>query len=187
MTLVALAISLFVVAMGALGVVSPPRLIAFVRRFQTPGGLYTAAALRLVLGAALYLAAPDSRAPDFLHVLGVVIFVAGVITPLFGLDRFRRLLAWWESRGVIFIRAWALVALLFGLGLTYLLVANDSARDDLEVSMAAAGYREPANTFLLWEGVSHYQPEAAWARPCAGTPGPRPAAGCSSPTSTGTC
>ena len=35
-------------------------------------------------------------------------------------------------------------------------VAVDFTRDDLATSMRAAGYRESARTFLLWEGVTNY-------------------------------
>ncbi len=57
MTYVAFALSLFVAAMGALGIVSPPKLLALVRRVLTPGGLYGVAALRLLLGVSLTLRA----------------------------------------------------------------------------------------------------------------------------------
>ena len=122
MTLVALVLSLFVAALGALGVVSPTRLVSLVRYFQTPAGLYVAAALRVVLGVALFFSAPTSRAPEFMRILGVVIIVAGLITPLFGLTRFRRLIDWWLARGPALLRAWAAFAFGFGLLLAYALV-----------------------------------------------------------------
>ncbi len=40
-------------------------------------------------------------------------------------------------------------------------VTTDFAQQDLEVRMAAAGYRERARTFILWEGVTNYLTEAA--------------------------
>jgi methyltransferase (TIGR00027 family) len=40
-------------------------------------------------------------------------------------------------------------------------VASDFAQRDLESGMAAAGYRESARTFVLWEGVTNYLTEAA--------------------------
>ena len=46
--------------------------------------------------------------------------VAGLVTPLFGVERFRRLLDWWASRGPGFLRAWAGFALLFGSMLAFL-------------------------------------------------------------------
>jgi len=123
MTFVALVLSLAVAVLGAIGVASPSRLLAVVRRFQTPAGLYVAMIIRLALGLALFLAAPASRAPDLLRVLGIVIMVAGLITPLFGIERFRRLLDWWAAHGPGFIRLWAACALAFGLLLAYALVA----------------------------------------------------------------
>ena len=121
MTPVALVLSLFIAALGALGVASPSRLLGVVRSLQTPGGLYFAAALRLILGVALFFAAPGSRAPDLLRILGVVVVVAGVLTPLFGLERFRRLLEWWSAQGPIFVRVWGAFALGLGLLLAYAL------------------------------------------------------------------
>jgi hypothetical protein len=122
MAFVALILSLFVAVIGALGVASPARLLRVVRRFQTPRGLYFAAALRLVLGVALFFVAPTSRAPEILRLLSVIIIAAGLVTPFFGLERFRRLLDWWSARGPGFVRAWAGFAFAFGLWLAYALI-----------------------------------------------------------------
>jgi hypothetical protein len=122
MTAIALVFSVFVAALGAVGLVSPSRIRSVERYFQTPAGLYFAAAVRLVMGVAVFFAAPASRAPEILRILGVVIFVAGVITLLLGLERFRGLVAWWSARGSGFVRAWAAVALAFGLLLAYALL-----------------------------------------------------------------
>jgi methyltransferase (TIGR00027 family) len=40
-------------------------------------------------------------------------------------------------------------------------VPIDFTRDELGSTMAAAGYRESARTFILWEGVTNYLTEAA--------------------------
>lgn len=122
MTPIALVLSLFVAVLGAVGLASPSRLLGIVRSFQTPLGLYLAAALRLVLGTAIFFAAPASRAPELLRILGVVIVVAGVITPFFGLERFRKLLDWWSAQGPTFVRAWSGFAFALGLLLAYALV-----------------------------------------------------------------
>jgi hypothetical protein len=121
MTVIALVFSLSVAALGALGVVSPARLINFVRYFQTPSGLYLAAALRVVMGLALFFAAPASRAPEALRILGVFIIAAGVLIPFIGLERFRRFFDWWSALGSTILRAWAAFALGFGLLLSYAL------------------------------------------------------------------
>ena len=122
MTLVALLICLLLSVFGALGVASPSRFVDVVRSFQTPMGLYVVAALRVVLGTALFFAAPTSRAPELIFVVGVVILVQGVITPFFSVERYRRLLDRLSARGSAFIRGWAALALAFGLSLAYAVV-----------------------------------------------------------------
>ncbi|HYE34030.1 hypothetical protein [Methylocaldum sp.] len=119
MTAVALILSLMVAGLGALGVVSPQRLLDLVRRFETPAGLYIAAAFRLILGLALLLAASDSRAPNVVRILGIVIFVTGLVTPLIGIERFQRLIEWWSGQGLGFMRTWAGLTLAFGMFLAY--------------------------------------------------------------------
>ena len=122
MTLVALIICLLTSAFGAWGIASPSRLLGVVRYFQTPVGLYFAAGIRVLLGVALLFAAPTSRAPGLIFILGIAIIVIGFITPFFGLERFRRLLDWWSAKGSAFIRGWAVLALVFGLSLAYAIV-----------------------------------------------------------------
>ena len=122
MAIVALILSLFVAAVGVLGIISPLRLLGIVRQFQRPAGLYAAAILRFVLGGALLLAAPTSRASEAVRILGIIIFVSGLVTPLFGLERFRRLINWWSERGPFFKRVWAGFALAIGLFLAYAVV-----------------------------------------------------------------
>ncbi len=116
---VALAFSILVAVVGAVGIVVPASLLTIARPFLTPAGLYAAAGLRLVLGTALFLSAPTSRAPQALRILGVVIFVAGLVTPLVGVERARAIVEWWAVQGSPFMRVWAVVALAFGLFLTY--------------------------------------------------------------------
>jgi hypothetical protein len=119
MSALVVVVGLLITAMGLLGIAAPGRLIHFVKSVQTPAGLYSAAGLRVLLGVALWFAAPASRAPDALRILGVVVLVAGIVTPFFGLKRSRKLLEWWWSRGAGFIRVWACFAAAFGLLLIY--------------------------------------------------------------------
>ena len=119
MLILAFVLSLSVVVLGALGIVSPMMLLGVVRKFESPAGIYAAAALRIMLGVALFLSAPTSRVQEVVRILGIIIFVVGILTPLFGIERFRRLLNWWSERGPSFMRVWAGFALGFGLFLAY--------------------------------------------------------------------
>ncbi len=116
MTLVALVLSLLIAAFGAVGVVSPTRFIAVVRSFETPAGLYLAGAIRVVFGIALYFSAPASRAPELMRVLGIVITVVGVATPLLG--RSRRATRVLSGTGLD-VRGWACLAVVLGLLLAF--------------------------------------------------------------------
>ena len=119
MLILAFVLSLSVVVLGALGIVSPMMLLGVVRKFESPAGIYAAAALRIMLGVALFLSAPTSRVQEVVRILGIIIFVIGIITPLIGIERFRRLFNWWSERGPHFMRVWAGFALGFGLFLAY--------------------------------------------------------------------
>ena len=119
MLILAFVLSLSVVVLGALGIVSPMMLLGVVRKFESPAGIYAAAALRIMLGVGLFLSAPTSRVQEVVRILGITIFVMGIITPLFGIERFRRLLNWWSERGPVFRRVWAGFALGFGFFLAY--------------------------------------------------------------------
>ena len=121
MRLVALAFGALIAVLGAIGIVAPFWLFAIARSFDTPIGLYAASGLRLIVGAILFLVAPRSRTPTALRVLGVVTFVAGLITPFFGVDRVRRVLEWWSASGAGFQRAWAAFAIALGVFLIWAL------------------------------------------------------------------
>ena len=115
MTLIALVISLLVAAMGAFGLVFPLKLLAFARRFESRIGLWTAGALRMVFGLVLFLSAPTSHAPEILRIVGVIIFVVGLITPMTGVRRTRQILNGLATRGPVAMRSLAGIALVIGL------------------------------------------------------------------------
>ena len=119
MATVALALSILVVALGTLGVVSPQRLADLARRLLNPGGLVLAAVIRILFGVVLVFAAPTSRAPEFVRVIGIMSLVAGGMTPLLRVDQHRKVLDWWTARGSGFMRIWSAIALVIGFVLAY--------------------------------------------------------------------
>lgn len=94
-----------IIIIGVAGAVAPDRLIATAQYVLTPAGLYTIAALRVVMGLVLILAAPVSRAPTALRIIGGVILVSGLATPAFGLDRSRAVADWAANQGTVLLRS----------------------------------------------------------------------------------
>ena len=99
MPTVALILSILVAVLGGWGFVSPQKLADLTRRFLTPGGLFLAAVIRILFGLVFVFAAPHSRAPELVRVIGVISRVAGVMTPLLRVDQHRKILGWWVDGG----------------------------------------------------------------------------------------
>lgn len=110
----ALLVALLVMLIGIVGVVAPDRLITVGRFVLTPFGLYAIAALRIGMGLVLILVASTSRAPKALRAIGAVVVVAGLATPLFGVERARGVADWAAAQGPPFLRT--IAGLLFALG-----------------------------------------------------------------------
>ena len=123
MTVIALVFSVLVAALGVMGLVSPSTLLRLEEYSRRSPARYLASAVRLLMGTALFFAAPASRTPLVLRYLGVFIFVTGVITLFFGPERFQRLVDWWSAHGPRFARIWAALALALGIFLAYALVS----------------------------------------------------------------
>jgi len=111
---------------GAVGVVAPSMLAALASAFHGLLGLALAAVLRLVLGTALFVAAPQSRAPYAFSALGAAIFAVGVLTPLIGVTRFDALVDWWATLDPLVARAWSACALAIGTAITYGIIPRDA-------------------------------------------------------------
>jgi len=117
--LFAMAIGFIIAGIGVFGVAAPSVFLEFGRSLQTPNVLYIIAAVRIIFGAVLLWVAPVSRTPKTLRVLGVLIVTAGVLTPFIGAERSHAMLDWWSTQGSLFTRAWAGVAVVFGLFIVY--------------------------------------------------------------------
>ncbi len=115
MPLIALWISLLIAVTGALGIFFPEKLLAFTRLFENRSALWSAGVFRILYGLALFFSAPTSNAPETLRIVGVIIFLAGLVTPFVGIKRVHKLLNWWEARGLLFIRIWSGTACVIGL------------------------------------------------------------------------
>lgn len=112
----------FVMLVGVWGVLAPSRMVDFVKRFGSKGGLVFAVVVRVIVGLALWFAAPSSRAPLLLQVLAVLAIVAAVALPLMGLERFKALLLWWTKLSPAKQRLNSLVAVAFGAAILWALL-----------------------------------------------------------------
>lgn len=119
MKLLVMVIGLLIAAMGILGIAAPSVPLQFARSLLTPSALYIVAVIRVCFGLLLMWVASGSRAPIALRVLGVLIVIAGVITPFFGVERSRAVLDWWSSQGTAFMRVGMGFAVVFGLFVVY--------------------------------------------------------------------
>lgn len=98
----AFVIALVLFALGVAGSFVPSSLVWVGRHSLAPGAFYLIAAIRIVFGVALVVAASGSRAPRVIRLLGYVVVIAGLATALVGLvamDRARALIEWGLQHG----------------------------------------------------------------------------------------
>jgi hypothetical protein len=122
MRLLVLLFALFAGTMGVLAMLFPTQANHVARLFRDRGGLYAATAIRLVFGAAILFAANASRAPMTLRIFGALILITGLLVPVLGLERHRRMLDWWLESGRTIQVAWGLLALAISAFLVYSVV-----------------------------------------------------------------
>jgi hypothetical protein len=104
MRMVGIIVGVLIACAGVLMVVEPQLLLSFGRAVITPRGLYIVAAVRVVLGLVLFCIASASRLPRTLRVVGVIVVLAGLATPWFGVTRSLAVFNWWESAGLLCLR-----------------------------------------------------------------------------------
>lgn len=118
--IVVLAFGVAVCLLSVWGIVVPDKMMSFVYgALEKDWGIHLAVFLRLVLGAALVIAAPDSRFPLVFEILGWIAIVAAVTLVFMGRTRLRKLVAWFEHMPMPLIRVWLLFAIAFGALLVY--------------------------------------------------------------------
>ena len=101
-------VALFTVVLAVVGLVSPDSVTAVRRHnFATPTGLYTAGAVRLVMGLVVILAATASRAPKTLRLLGALMCMQGLSATILGPEHARTVLEWETMRPAL-LRAGAI-------------------------------------------------------------------------------
>jgi hypothetical protein len=109
-----LAVAVFTVVIGVVGLVSPDRLTSIRQHnFATPTGLYTAGGVRVAMGLVVILGATASRAPKTLRLLGALMCMQGLSATILGPEHARTVVQWETMRPAL-LRAGAVVALASG-------------------------------------------------------------------------
>ena len=112
--------AIFVIAAGLAALVAPDRVMGLRSLAETQGGLLGFAVLRVAIGVVLIMTAPRSRTPRTLQVAGAVVLLAGLLTPLFGVERTRAVLAWEAAHGgTAWLRVGGALAVAIGGFLTF--------------------------------------------------------------------
>jgi hypothetical protein len=124
----ALLIGVLMVCLGVTGLAMPVLLFEAARAAQWPPLLYVAAAVRIVIGIVLFLAAPRSRASTALSVVAVIIFTSGLLTPFLGASAAQLILDSWNAFGAITVRAFATFAIAVGALIIYAVAPSPSAK-----------------------------------------------------------
>lgn len=107
--------SVLIVALGSYGLISPSRIVAFVRGFQAGLGVWVCFAIRLAFAIALWFAAPSSATPLAFRSLALVALLGAVALPAMGAARFAEFVQWWSEQPAWAVRIWLVSALGFGL------------------------------------------------------------------------
>jgi len=124
MKTLAFVMGLSIAGVGATGIAAPAVLFWIAQRFVGSGALaYSVlAAVRICFGAILISAAPTSRAPRALRILGWAIVALGVttaLTALLGVDQASAAIAGWMQRGAGAARVTAVPILALGSFVAY--------------------------------------------------------------------
>lgn len=107
----ALLFAMVIVMMGMFGLAAPSAFLDAITFFQAGPRIYLVSAIRLVIGTAIYLAAPEARWPKGVRLAGGLLLVLGVLTPIAGNPLPSVEFGWWAAD---FIRPWAFATILFG-------------------------------------------------------------------------
>ena len=111
----AMVIGFILAALGIIGLISPDTYVRLGWFWAEPPGIYIVPAVQLVMGLVLLRAAPSSRTPVGLGVLGAFALAEAVLMPLLGHGRTRGIAHWWGSQTYGSLRLWALLELAIGI------------------------------------------------------------------------
>jgi len=115
------AVCLAMAVLGIVGVTAPTLLLQLAQFLLLPPAIYWVAVIRVAFGVLLFLVAPASRLPRTLRVVGAVIVVAGLVTPLLPTFALEHALTWFSEPGRILFRLLAVAPIVIAALLAYVI------------------------------------------------------------------
>lgn len=122
MIALALILCAAIAAIGMVTIVKPALAHDLTRLLADKTGMWIATAIRAVLGLGLFAAASESKGPMLLRILGSLILILAIATPILGLDRHRRMIDWWLARPRTIEMLCGAAAFVLGVGLIYVIL-----------------------------------------------------------------
>ena len=104
-------VAALILVISAATLVFPDQRMVLEQSLMANAGLATIAAVRMVLALIFILAAPRSRAPRAVRAFGVVVLIAGLVTPWFGTERGQAIVTELVAQGRLVMRVNAIVGL----------------------------------------------------------------------------
>ena len=104
---------------GLVGIVVPRYFIEVIGNWEAESRFIAAVGIRMVMGVICLSAAPASRMPVVVQVIGIIAIAAAAVALLVGLERLNRLIDWWLERPPIVVRMSAAFAAGFGILLVF--------------------------------------------------------------------
>lgn len=127
MLVIALLIGLLIAVQCIVGLLAPQLFAGLVSAMQGAPLIHVAALIRFAFGAVLFIAAPASRSPVGLRLVGAAIALGGFLTPFVGAQFASVVLGWWSEGGAPVVRAWAAAGLGLGAFIVYAAAPRRSA------------------------------------------------------------
>jgi len=113
------AIGVVITGLGIIYLIYPQIIKSLIRFFSTGYNIYIPAAVRLVFGIIMLLAAGKTSHPKIITVLGVLFLLGAILIVALGPKRIKPVLAWYLARQVFILRIIAIFIILFGILVIY--------------------------------------------------------------------
>ena len=118
--IVVLALGAIICLISVWGFIAPDNIWKMINGvMEKDWAIHVAVIMRLLLGAALIIAAPQTRFPEVMEVLGWIAIVAAIAILFMGRNRLKSFIAWFQRMTNTMVRVWLVFGFAFGAFLVY--------------------------------------------------------------------